>query len=93
MKRSGKKTVVWGGGSKGVTFMNVMRDHAQIDYIVDINPRKQGFYIPHTGQRVIPPDALIDYKPDVVIAVNPQYIDEIRKALADRNIQSDLISV
>jgi SAM-dependent methyltransferase len=93
MKRSGKKTVVWGGGSKGVTFLNVMRGHAEIDYIVDVNPRKQGFYIPHTGQRVISPDALIDYKPDVVIAVNPQYMDEIHKALADRNIRSDLISV
>ena len=76
-----------------MTFLNLMSSHAEIDYIVDINPHKQGFYIPRTGQRVISPDALSDYQPDVVIAVNPQYMDEIRKSLADRDIRSDLISV
>ena len=93
MKNYGKKTVVWGGGSKGVTFLNVMSHHAEIDYIVDINPHKQGLYIPGTGQRVLSPDHLIDYQPDVVIAMNPLYIDEIRKSLADRSIRSNLISV
>jgi len=93
MQGRGKKTVVWGGGSKGVTFLNLMRSHAEIDYIVDINPHKQGLYVPLTGQRIISPDALADYQPDVVIAMNPQYMDEIRKSLADLDIRSDLISV
>ena len=44
-----KKAVIWGGGSKGVSFLNFLEIHEQIKYVVDINPHKQGNYIPVTG--------------------------------------------
>lgn len=74
-----KRAVIWGAGSKGITFLNVLADHTQcIQYAVDINPRKHGKFITGTGQQIVPPQFLAEYKPDLVIAMNPQYHDEIQ---------------
>ena len=74
----GQRIVVWGAGSKGVTFLNTFKNR-QIEYAVDINPRKQGMYIPGTGQRIVPPEFLRECKPDVIIVMNPIYKNEIRE--------------
>jgi SAM-dependent methyltransferase len=74
----GQRAVVWGAGSKGVTFLNTLKN-LQIEYVVDINPRKQGIYIPGTGQRIVPPEFLRDYQPDIIIVMNPVYKSEIRQ--------------
>ena len=43
LEQQEKRVVLWGGGSKGVTFLNVLDiSYEQIEYIVDVNPRKQG---------------------------------------------------
>jgi len=36
-------------------FLNLVPAGAKIDVVVDLNPRKQGMYIPGTGQRVVCP--------------------------------------
>jgi len=78
LENKGGRVVAWGAGSKGVTFLNIFKNR-QIDYAVDINPRKQGMYIPGTGQRIVPPDFLRDYHPDVIIIMNPIYRTEIQE--------------
>jgi len=75
---TGQRAVIWGAGSKGVTFLNALATRGQIAYAVDINPRKQGMYLAGTGQQVVPPEFLRDYQPDVVIVVNPIYQKEIQ---------------
>jgi SAM-dependent methyltransferase len=79
MARAGQRAVVWGAGSKGVTFLNLLETQGQIAYVVDINPRKQGMYVAGTGQQIVPPEFLREYQPDVVIVMNPVYQDEIRQ--------------
>jgi SAM-dependent methyltransferase len=79
MARAGQRAVVWGAGSKGVTFLNVLETQEQILYAVDINPRKQGMYLAGTGQQIVPPEFLREFQPDVVIVMNPIYLDEIRQ--------------
>jgi len=81
IEKAGQKVVIWGAGSKGVNFLNILETQDQIYYIVDINPRKQGKYIAGSGQKIVPPEFLLDYQPDVVIIMNPIYQDEIKKAL------------
>lgn len=88
-----KKVVVWGAGSKGVTFLNIFKDRGSIDYIVDLNPRKQGMYLPGSGQKIVPPEFLQNYQPDVVIIMNPIYIDEIRQSIANLGLSPELICV
>ncbi len=86
----GKRVVAWGAGSKGTMFLNVLQAQEQIPYIVDINPRKIGMYVVGTGQEIVAPDFLTDYKPDVVILMNPIYRDEIAQMLADRGITAEI---
>ncbi|MHC4216932.1 MAG: class I SAM-dependent methyltransferase [Planctomycetota bacterium] len=86
------RAVVWGAGSKGVTFVNVMNVSDQVvPFLVDLNPYKQGKYVARTGQRVIAPDDLSTYEPDVVIIMNPVYRDEIRQALDTRGVRADVL--
>jgi len=73
IKGKGQRAVVWGAGSKGVTFLNVLNIQDQIEYVVDINLRKQGMYIAGTGQQIVPPEFLRNYQPDVVIVMNLIY--------------------
>jgi C-methyltransferase C-terminal domain/Methyltransferase domain len=89
----GQRAVVWGAGSKGVTFLNILKNQSVIEYIVDLNPRKQGKYLPGTGQKIVPSEFLRQYQPDVVIVMNPIYRDEIGQMLADMGCKSDLICV
>lgn len=51
-KKEGKRVVTWGTGSKRVTFFNFLKIQNPIEYIVDINPRKQGMYVPGTGKKL-----------------------------------------
>src|SRR3990167_2294304 len=76
-KRAKKKIVLWGAGSKGVTFLNILNIKNQVRHVVDINPRKHGKYIAGTGQKIVNPEFLIDYKPDFIIVMNPIYLNEI----------------
>ncbi len=77
LRQAGRKTVIWGSGSKGTTFLNILGKDSGIEYAVDINPRKHGKYLPGTGQRILPPQELKGYAPDVIIGMNPVYRDEI----------------
>ena len=79
MAVAGKRVVVWGGGSKWITFLNTLRIQGQVQYMVDVNSRKQGMYVAGAGQKIVAPEFLREYKPDVVIIMNPIYKDEIRQ--------------
>ncbi|WP_413165772.1 class I SAM-dependent methyltransferase [Capilliphycus salinus ALCB114379] len=90
-KKAGKRVVNWGAGSKGVMFLNFLNVQNYIEYIVDINPRKQGMYVPGTGQKIVSPDFLKQYKPDVVIVMNPIYRDEIQTMLENMGLPNCII--
>jgi hypothetical protein len=73
----GQRAVVWGAGSKGVSFLNTLKTAAEINHVIDINPYKQGNYVPGTGQEIVGPEALRDIDPDLIIIMNPIYTSEI----------------
>lgn len=87
----GKRVVIWGGGSKGVTFANVLRTESQIDYIVDINPHKHWKYVPGTGQRIVPPEYIQKYNPDLIIVMNPVYFQEIQQKTITMNVTAQVV--
>lgn len=87
----GKKIVVWGAGSKGVMFLNTLKTQGIIEFAVDINPRKEGMYVAGTGQEIIPPKRLQEYRPDVVIVMNANYQDEIRQNLETLGLSADIL--
>jgi SAM-dependent methyltransferase len=90
LEKSGRRAVVWGGGSKGVTFLNLLRPSAVVA-VVDLNPRKHGRFVPGTGHEVISPARLSGIEPDIVIVMNGVYADEIRQDLKARGLTPDLL--
>ena len=59
-------------------FLNMVESRDAIQYVVDFNPRKNGMHIAGAGQRIVPPDFLREYRPEVVVVMNPIYQEEIR---------------
>ena len=92
-KKCGEKVVLWGGGSKGVAFLTTLGIEDEIEYAVDINPHKRGTFMAGTGQQIVTPDFLKDYKPDVVIIMNPIYKNEILKDLLEMQLSPEILCV
>ena len=88
-KGEGKRVAVWGSSSKGVSFLTTLGlTEAEVGYVVDINPHRQGKFMPGSGHEIVGPDAMRSYKPDVVIVMNPIYCEEIAADLAALGITS-----
>lgn len=91
---AGRKVVVWGAGSKAVALLSALKiSHDVMPFAVDINPHKQGTFMPGTGQEIVLPDFLRSYSPDVVLVMNPIYKNEIHQRLDELSVRAELISV
>jgi SAM-dependent methyltransferase len=89
----GKRAVVWGSGSKGVAFLTSLGLGNEIEYVVDINPYRQGKFMAGTGQEIVAPQFLATYKPDVAIAMNPVYKTEIKSDLQKLGLPTAVLAV
>lgn len=89
-ERNGKKVVLWGSGSKGVAFLTSLHRNDVIKYVVDINPYRQDHYMVGFGQKIIAPEFLKEYEPDLVIVMNSIYVDEIREMLNGMSLEPEI---
>ncbi len=85
-----RKVVLWGGGSKAVAFLATLKCSLTVDLVVDINPHKQGRYLPGSGHRVVAPESLVSVQPDIILVMNPVYMEEIRSQLILLDIKCEL---
>ena len=92
-KAAGKRTILWGGGSKAVAFLTTLGVTDEIEAAVDINPEKHGSFLAVTAHPVIAPEALRDRQIDRVIVMNPIYCDEIAAQLKSLGCNAELIPV
>jgi hypothetical protein len=90
---NGNRAVLWGSGSKAVAFLTTFKVFDEIQYVVDINPFKQGYYLAGTGQQIVSPEFLKDYKPNTVIIMNPVYKNEIQRDLYNMRLNVNLRTV
>jgi SAM-dependent methyltransferase len=90
-KQARERAVIWGAGSKGISFLNTFAGGDFIHYAVDINPRKEGKYISGSGQKIIVPEFLVDYQPHVVVLLNPNYQAEVRSKLQNLGLQPQVL--
>jgi len=85
---------VWGAGAKTVTFLNLLdvgRD--QIKYVVDVNPRKWGAFIPGTGQQIVSPESLKKRSPEIVLLMNPRYRPEIKSTMKRIGVTAKVLTI
>ncbi|MEO0478567.1 MAG: class I SAM-dependent methyltransferase [Planctomycetota bacterium] len=91
---AGENVVVWGGGAKTVTFLNLMGESASaVTQVVDVNPGKQGSFIAGSGHEILAPAALEASQPHTVIVMNPIYRDEIEADLKAMGLNPQVVAV
>lgn len=91
--QQGKRVVLWGSGSKAVAFLTTLGLGSEIEYVVDINPHRQNYFMPGTSQQIVAPSFLAQYRPDTVIVMNPIYLEEIKQDLLSMNVPAELLAV
>ncbi len=91
LRRGGLDVVLWGAGSKGMVFLNLVDGPGSVSRAVDLNPSKHGKFVPGTGHPIVSPESLCERPPDVVIVSNPAYVDEISRQLADLGLSPSLL--
>lgn len=86
------KVALWGAGAKGATFANLVDPECTlIDCVVDLNPNKQGRFIPGTGHPITSPAALQARGVRNAVLMNPNYREENLQLLAQASIDLNLI--
>jgi hypothetical protein len=96
LKRDDHRVVIWGSGSKGVAFLSALGAHVddgRIEYAVDINPYRKGYFMPGTAQEIVEPAFLYAYQPDVVLAMNSIYTPEISAELKRHGINAVVLPI
>jgi hypothetical protein len=88
-----KRVVLWGSGSKGVAFLTTLGIGSEVEYVVDINPYRQGKFMPGTGHPIVSPQFLVDYRPHYVIIMNAIYTNEISNNLRQFGLAPELLPV
>ena len=91
--REGKRVALWGGGSKGVMFMNMLGKEAGVYAAIDINSKKQGSFLPLSALPVISIGDAKKAKVDVAIVMNPNYTKEINELCVQAEFFPTLISI
>jgi hypothetical protein len=92
-RAAGRRIVLWGSGSKAVSFLTTLDLDAEVACAVDINPHRHGFHMPGTGHVIVAPAQLPEIRPDLVIIMNAIYRQEIGAELARLGLTPELICV
>jgi hypothetical protein len=85
---------LWGAAAKGVTLANLVDpDRRLLACVVDLNPNKQGGYLPGTGHPIVAPDDLRRWKVETAIVMNPNYVDENARLLEQAGVHVRLVDL
>lgn len=90
---AGQRTVLWGSGSKAVAFLTTLGVHDEVEHVVDINPYRVGKFLPGTGQRIVAPAFLREYRSDNVVIMNPVYLREVEQELARQRCEPRVCTI
>ncbi|HEV7265013.1 MAG TPA: class I SAM-dependent methyltransferase [Falsiroseomonas sp.] len=88
------QVVVWGSGSKGVSFLGGLGEMASaVTHAVDINPHRQGMYMIGSGHPIVAPAALREIRPDTVVVMNRVYVEEVGASLSVLGLAPRLVAL
>ena len=87
---------IWGAAAKGTTLVNTIDpENRHILFLIDINPAKQGKFVPGTGHRIVSPRYLKEQNRTIggILNMNPNYLEENRSILAQLGIEVPILSL
>lgn len=93
LRRDGRRAAVWGAGARGVAFASLLDTAGVVPYLVDVNPKRQGLYLPRSAHRVEAPERLLADPPDLVVVSNPTYAEEIRAQARELGVRAELVTL
>jgi hypothetical protein len=83
LRRKGKQVVGYGAPGKGNTLLNYCGIRTDfLDYTVDRNPHKHGLLLPGTRIPIDPPERIAETRPDYILVLPWNLLDEISKQLS-----------
>ena len=83
-KANGKKISAYGAAAKGVTLLNYCGIKSDtIDYVVDLNPSKQGKYLPGCQIPIVDSKMLTSKPPDILLVLAWNLSTELKLQLSD----------
>lgn len=85
-----ERVAIWGAGMRGINFLHRFADADVFSTIVDINPDRQGSFLPGSGCMIDKPEVLQELQPDRVLVSNPNYQNEIRAELEKMGVACEL---
>lgn len=80
----GKRVVGYGAAAKGNTLLNYCNvSPAELAYVVDRSPHKQGHFLPGSHIPVVSPGALLSDRPDYVMILAWNLLEEVQSSLPE----------
>jgi SAM-dependent methyltransferase len=90
--RARKRNVIaWGAAGRGISFLNLTDPDRFIRYVAEINPARQGKFIPGSGAQVVAPESLVELKPDVIILTNATYENEVKLQVRGMGLNCEFV--
>jgi hypothetical protein len=84
-KESKKRIAAYGAAAKGVTLLNYCGIKSDlIDYVVDLNPNKQGNFLPGCQIPIVGSDTLVTNPPDILLILAWNLSNEIKSQLLNQ---------
>ncbi len=84
LRAQGKSVAAYGAPAKGMTLLAYCGlGPADIAYVADRSPLKQGRFTPGTRIAIVPPERIATDPPDVLLVLAWNYLDEIAAQQAD----------
>lgn len=87
-----KRVALWGTGARAVMYLTMLGKDATkvVKCAVDINARKHGHFLPVTAQQIVAPERLPEFNPDVVLIMNPVYLEEITASVKELGVDAEV---
>ena len=85
---------IWGAGGKGVTLASLVDpDATLLACIIDINPKKQGKYLPGSAHPIVGPADLARLGIRTALLTNPNYFEENSRIVRDAGLDVELVDL